>query len=253
MAAINRLAARLRESLRTSQHATPRDSSATPAIRATTKPPGSSRDAPSSSDTSADGATPRPAPAPSSIAAVEISRLLVVVTTRNEACNQLCGLSQHSFGTTLLAAALWFGHRFHHAVEVEAAGLLARREFAEALKPHRNVAPRRCQREHAPRGPIRVTHGVIIGALKGIHAQIGQHRPAQFLERGLPHLKPMGVLPQKGHLPIVVAQRRDAAVISPVEKLLARPRAFALERRQQVVAVEMDLEGFVAVLLAFEQ
>jgi hypothetical protein len=28
-----------------------------------------------------------------------------------------------------------FGHRFHHAVEIEAAGLLARRELAEALQP----------------------------------------------------------------------------------------------------------------------
>src|SRR5438046_2868348 len=65
-----------------------------------------------------------------------------------------------SFGATLLAATLWFRHRFHHAVEVEAAGLLARREFAEALQPHRNVTARRCQHEHAPRGPIRVTHGV---------------------------------------------------------------------------------------------
>lgn len=55
-----------------------------------------------------------------------------------------CGpvkLLQLFIQSALLAAALWLGHRFHHEVEVEAAGLLARREFAEALQPLRDVSP----------------------------------------------------------------------------------------------------------------
>jgi hypothetical protein len=37
---------------------------------------------------------------------------------------------------------LRFAHFFHHAVEAETAGLLSRREFAEALQPLRDVGAR---------------------------------------------------------------------------------------------------------------
>ena len=54
-------------------------------------------------------------------------------------------------------------------------------------------------------------------------------------------------------LPVAVAQRRDAAVVRPVDELLARPFALALERGQQVVAVEVDLVGHVADLPSLQQ
>ena len=61
--------------------------------------------------------------------------------------------------------------------------------------------------------------------------------------------KPSARCSRKIDLPVVVAQGRQAAVVGPVEELLARRLGrFALEERQQVVAVEMDLEGPVADL-----
>src|SRR5882672_1771921 len=152
-----------------------------------------------------------------------------------------------SFSAPLFATAfLSRGHRFHDLVEVEAARLLPRRELAEGLKPLAYVGPRGREQEHALRGPARVIHGRRLGAFKGIHAQIGDHRRAQFLERGFPDLKSLGVLPEEGYLPVVVTQCRHAAVVGPVQELLPRPFALALERGQQVVAVEVDLEGRAA-------
>jgi replication-associated recombination protein RarA len=43
-----------------------------------------------------------------------------------------CQLGQLLSRRTLLGTAMWLGHRFHHAVKVEAAWLLARRELAKA-------------------------------------------------------------------------------------------------------------------------
>ena len=82
-----------------------------------------------------------------------------------------------------------------------------------------------------------------LGALEGIHAQVDQKRCAQRRERLLPYAQAFGVLLQERGFPVAVAQGRDAAVIGPIDELLARPFALALERRHQVVAVEMDLVG----------
>ena len=62
-----------------------------------------------------------------------------------------------------------------------------------------------------------------------------------------------GVLPQERDLPVVVTQRRDAAVVGPVNELLAGPFGLTLERGYQVVAVEVNLVGHVADLLALQQ
>ena len=61
--------------------------------------------------------------------------------------------------------------RFHHAIEVEAAGLLARRKFAEALQPLPHIRAGRCNREHALEVPALVAHRVFMfGAIEGVHA-----------------------------------------------------------------------------------
>jgi hypothetical protein len=82
-----------------------------------------------------------------------------------------------------------------------------------------------------------------VGELERVHAQIGDQRGAQLDERLEPGVQPVGVLPQEGGLPVAVAQCGDAAVVRPVDELLARPRSLAFESGQQVVAVEMNLVG----------
>ena len=145
------------------------------------------------------------------------------------------------------------GHRFHHAVEVEAAGLLARREFAEALQPLPDVGARRREHEHVLGEPLVVAMPSYSARSKGSHAQIAEQGGAQLFEGLYPDVQSVGVLPQEGDLPLVVAQGCNAAVVGPVDELLARPFALTLERRKQVVAVEVDLVGHVADLLALQQ
>src|SRR5471030_1507756 len=78
MAAISPLAARLFSSLRASQQATPRESSAAPAIRATI-PPGVFRGGPSSKESGSAGDNASAKPVAPSITAVTTSRVLIVV------------------------------------------------------------------------------------------------------------------------------------------------------------------------------
>jgi hypothetical protein len=56
----------------------------------------------------------------------------------------------------------------------------------------------------------------------------------------------MSILSQERGLPVVVAQRRDAAVVGPVEEFLARPLGLFLERVYQVVAVEVVWLGVLS-------
>jgi hypothetical protein len=55
---------------------------------------------------------------------------------------------------------------------------------------------------------------------------------------------------QEGDLPVFVANGSNIAVIRPIDEVVARPFAFALERRPKIIAVEMDLISAVADGLA---
>ena len=69
------------------------------------------------------------------------------------------------------------GHRLHHAVEVEAARLLAWRELLEALQPLAHVGAGRSNHEHALHVPALVADRVLLlGALERVHAQVGQRQ-----------------------------------------------------------------------------
>src|SRR5438034_11833474 len=99
------------------------------------------------------------ASAPSRGAAVTTSRFFISFRKhwrkRSESPSHYSSLSKAWKRTPLVtssssvASLMRRGHLFHHAVEVEAAGLLARWEIAEALQPLRDVAPG--GREHEPR------------------------------------------------------------------------------------------------------
>jgi hypothetical protein len=56
------------------------------------------------------------------------------------------------------------------------------------------------------------------------------------------------------HLPILVAQGHDVAIVVQVDELLARAALLlAHEVRKLVIAVEMDLEGLGSGLVALEK
>ena len=104
-----------------------------------------------------------------------------------------------------------FGHRFHHAIEIEAAGLLTWREFLEALQPLPDIAGRWRDQEHAVCEPALESHGILIfGPLERIHAQVDDQRSPQGGEGFLPDLETFGVLLEKGDLPVVVPKRGHA-------------------------------------------
>src|SRR5260370_7536439 len=145
------------------------------------------------------------------------------------------------------------GHLFHYFVEVEAARLLARREFAEALQRLRDITTGRREHEHALGHPVRPVHTLFLGAFEGVHAQVFDQRCTQFLEGVAPDVKSSGGLFQEGDLPIVVAQRCDAAIVGPVKELVPWPRTLALEKGEQIVAIEVHLEGRGAYFLALYQ
>ena len=61
----------------------------------------------------------------------------------------------------------------------------------------------------------------------------------------------MSALLDERDLPVFEAQRKEIAVVTPVEEPFARILLdLAFEERQQVVAVDMDLEALVAGLVA---
>src|SRR4029077_14975169 len=102
---------------------------------------------------------------------------------------------------------------------METAGLLAWWEFAEALHPLPNVHPSRCEGEHALGHPSLIIHPFIRGAFEGVHAQVFNQGQPQLHEGLAPNLESDGVLPEEADLPVVVAQRRNATIVGPVEEL----------------------------------
>ena len=94
-----------------------------------------------------------------------------------------------------------------------------------------------------------------VGALVRIGAQVEDLGNPQVDER----LRPQGqrardLLLQEHELPVVVAQRRQLLVVVEVEERLARAlRRLPRQVGHEIVAVEMDLVGHVADLVALEQ
>src|SRR5271166_1035315 len=63
----------------------------------------------------------------------------------------------------------------------------------------------------------------------------------------------MRALLHEHKLPAVIAQAHEVAVVVPVEELVTRPFTLTLQRRHQVVTVQMHLEGLVAGGVAGQQ
>jgi hypothetical protein len=65
-------------------------------------------------------------------------------------------------------------------------------------------------------------------------------------ERFLPGLHPFRALLCETNLPRANSQREQVAVVAPIDESLAWARRLALQERQQIDAVEVDLEGHAA-------
>ena len=103
---------------------------------------------------------------------------------------------------------------------------------------------------HAPSG---ITDGLVVGPFKRIGAQVEQLRHAQGHHGVLPDVKAGGALLLENDLPATIAQAHDTTLVVPVKELLARPFGLALERRHEVVTIEMHLEGLGAGGVAGQQ
>jgi hypothetical protein len=134
-------------------------------------------------------------------------------------------------------------HGFHHVVEVEAAGLLARRKLAETLEPLPDIPGRGRDREHVIGEPALVSMPSSKARSKGSMRRFVSMGARSFSNGSIQTFKAVSVLHQERDLPIAIAQRRHAAVVRPVDELLARPGSRPLERRGKVVPVEVHLVG----------
>lgn len=94
--------------------------------------------------------------------------------------------------------------------------------------------------------PVFVVHADTMRQLGRVHAHIGEHGCAQLHEGLLPRVQAMGVLPQEGDLAWAVAQGRHAAIIRPVNELLARPCGFAFQCGAQFIAIKMRFVRAIA-------
>src|SRR4030095_4331823 len=165
-------------------------------------------------------------------------------------------LSAGETGSLHLLAVLLAGGRelLHDLVDAEARRLLARRELLEARDPPGDEDLGRHEPENASNQPVVVVDGVVIGALEGIAAEVEDLRHAQIDHRLRPDVEAFRALLLEDSLPVLVAERHEVAVIAPVEHLLARRLPdLTLEEREQVVAIEVDLEGLVTHLVPPEQ
>ena len=134
--------------------------------------------------------------------------------------------------------------RLQHLVHTEAPGLLAGRVFLEALDKHADDRLGGDEQPELVGGPAAVHPGFEGKPLERVLTQVDHDWHV-----GLDH-RAVGDVPLndfEADLPVVDADRVEVGIVVEVEDLAAR-RLFhlALEERQEVVAVEVVLEGLAA-------
>ena len=98
--------------------------------------------------------------------------------------------------------------------------------------------------------PPDIVAGLVLATLERIGSKVEQLWHPQLDQRLRPHLKPMRLLFHEHSLPLVVAKTGKVAVVGPVEELAALVGALAGEKIALVIAVEVDLEGLAAGIVA---
>src|SRR6516164_513916 len=132
-------------------------------------------------------------------------------------------------------------------------GPLSRWELSQALEPLLNQRSGRHQQEKAIRTPFGIEHlGGDVRVLEGIAPQVEKLREPQGHKRLLPRIYSFPALLHEVDLPVAVAERHEVTFVTPIEDSRARI-LLHLTRQEwnEVVSVEMDLEGLGASLVAF--
>jgi hypothetical protein len=75
-------------------------------------------------------------------------------------------------GSRLVCPRMCLRHRFPDAFELEAARLLSRWKFLQALRPSGHARSRRSDHEHVLQEPALIVHADILSKLERIHAQV---------------------------------------------------------------------------------
>src|SRR5882757_2438240 len=144
---------------------------------------------------------------------------------------------------SLVAAAATLLKFFKHLIQVETAGLLARRILDVALQMLAHNGHRRKDHEGMFNAPLIVVARLFLRDLEGVATQVDKLWKAKRYQRILPNIQACGSLLHEQHLPAVIAHSGEVSVVRPVKKLLTWVFSFAREVVRQVVAVEMILEG----------
>src|SRR5215472_278078 len=141
---------------------------------------------------------------------------------------------------------------FECLIDAEAGRLLARRELLEGLEVLGHDGLGRHQEEGAIGHPLVIEESCVeVGAFERIAAHVEDLWHPQADKRFLPDTQTLGTLLQKMNLPLIDAQRHQVAVVAPVHEPPARIRFhFPFQERQQVVTVEVYLEGLLARLVS---
>src|SRR5262245_21378474 len=165
---------------------------------------------------------------------------------------EVTGALLHPRATTRRHDCLALPGVVQRLVDAEARRRLARRELLEGLEEFPDDGLRGHEQKCAVSRPFCAEYvGVLGDAFKGVAAKVVDLRYAQRYERILPNAKTMRTLLHERRLPIPDAQRHQIAVVTPVEESFTRVLLdLPFEERQQVVAVDVDLEGLVARLVA---
>jgi hypothetical protein len=132
-----------------------------------------------------------------------------------------------------------------HLIDAEAGRFRPRRELFEGHQPLADDRLSRHEGPHVVGLPTFIEHRHV-PILEGIGAQVVEARRTRLHERFLPGLHPFRALLCETNLPRANSQREQVAVVAPIDESLAWARRLALQERQQIDAVEVDLEGHAA-------
>src|SRR5437588_7244197 len=151
------------------------------------------------------------------------------------------------------AAASGHGHLIlasflERLIDAEARRALSRWEVLERREKLPDDGLRGHEQKRAVTLPFAVEQrGVLGGPFEWVTSQVVNIRGPFRDQRLLPHAKAVGALLHERALPVSDAQSHQVAVITPVEKSPSWILFdLALQERQQIVAVDVDLERLVS-------
>ncbi len=140
-------------------------------------------------------------------------------------------------------------------VDSEARRLLSRGKLLERRQKLPHHLLRRHEQVDVIDHPVEVCVGCDIGTLEGVCAQVKQLWNPQPCEGLHPNLNgAWRPLLHEHHLPVIVPERGQIAVVGEVKEFLARAIFLcAGQVGKQVIAVQVHLEGLVTRFVALEE